>query len=165
MLQEETNFSCCRCLQELRQEVQSSLYLWLSKQEVMQTYLPVFSSSDLDDPVITVHQSVGEAKEQFYFERTVFLRCVANSNPPVHYTWRRGREALSQGSDSGVEIYEPFFTQVNKHTFCFYVFHYSSASLTEICSETFLVQLLRLHLSSYNTGVHNKMFGNSVFII
>uniref|UniRef100_A0A665U900 MAM domain-containing glycosylphosphatidylinositol anchor protein 2-like n=1 Tax=Echeneis naucrates TaxID=173247 RepID=A0A665U900_ECHNA len=65
----------------------------------------------LDDPVITVHQSVGEAKEQFYFERTVFLRCVANSNPPVHYTWRRGKEVLSQGSDSGVEIYEPFFTQ------------------------------------------------------
>uniref|UniRef100_A0A673B0T7 MAM domain containing glycosylphosphatidylinositol anchor 2a n=1 Tax=Sphaeramia orbicularis TaxID=375764 RepID=A0A673B0T7_9TELE len=46
----------------------------------------------LDDPVITVHQSVGESKEQFYFERTVFLRCVANSNPPVHYTWKRGRE-------------------------------------------------------------------------
>ncbi|XP_047467686.1 MAM domain-containing glycosylphosphatidylinositol anchor protein 2 isoform X1 [Mugil cephalus] len=65
----------------------------------------------LDDPVITVHQSVGEAKEQFYFERTVFLRCVATSNPPVLYSWRRGREVLSQGSDSGVEIYEPFFTQ------------------------------------------------------
>ncbi|XP_078134261.1 MAM domain-containing glycosylphosphatidylinositol anchor protein 2 [Sander vitreus] len=65
----------------------------------------------LDDPVITVHQSVGESKEQFYFERTVFLRCVANSNPPVHYSWRRGREALTQGSDAGVEIYEPFFTQ------------------------------------------------------
>uniref|UniRef100_A0A672HKD1 MAM domain containing glycosylphosphatidylinositol anchor 2a n=1 Tax=Salarias fasciatus TaxID=181472 RepID=A0A672HKD1_SALFA len=65
----------------------------------------------LDDPVITVHQSVGESKEHFYFERTVFLRCVASSNPPVLYTWRRGREALSQGSDSGVEIYEPFFTQ------------------------------------------------------
>ncbi|XP_074517028.1 MAM domain-containing glycosylphosphatidylinositol anchor protein 2 isoform X2 [Sebastes fasciatus] len=65
----------------------------------------------LDDPVITVHQSVGESKEQFYFERTVFLRCVANSNPPVRYSWRRGREALTQGSDAGVEIYEPFFTQ------------------------------------------------------
>ncbi|XP_075872850.1 MAM domain-containing glycosylphosphatidylinositol anchor protein 2-like [Nelusetta ayraudi] len=65
----------------------------------------------LDDPVITVHQSVGETKEQFYFERTVFLRCVSSSNPPVHYTWRRGRHALSQGSDAGVEIYEPFFTQ------------------------------------------------------
>uniref|UniRef100_A0A673MWH0 MAM domain-containing glycosylphosphatidylinositol anchor protein 2-like n=1 Tax=Sinocyclocheilus rhinocerous TaxID=307959 RepID=A0A673MWH0_9TELE len=65
----------------------------------------------LDDPVVTVHQSIGEAKEQFYYERTVFLRCAANSNPPVRYSWRRGREFLSQGSDKGVEIYEPFFTQ------------------------------------------------------
>ncbi|XP_028832580.1 MAM domain-containing glycosylphosphatidylinositol anchor protein 2 [Denticeps clupeoides] len=65
----------------------------------------------LDDPIITVHQSIGEAKEQFYYERTVFLRCAANSNPPVRYSWRRGREFLSQGSDKGVEIYEPFFTQ------------------------------------------------------
>ncbi|CAF89641.1 unnamed protein product, partial [Tetraodon nigroviridis] len=65
----------------------------------------------LDDPVIWVHQSVGEMKEQFYFERTVFLRCAANGNPPVRYTWRRGHEVLSQGSDAGVEIYEPFFTQ------------------------------------------------------
>lgn len=67
---------------------------------------------DLDDPVVTVHQSIGEAKEQFYYERTVFLRCVANSNPPVRYSWRRGQEVLLQGSDKGVEIYEPFFTQV-----------------------------------------------------
>uniref|UniRef100_A0A4W5MGP5 Ig-like domain-containing protein n=1 Tax=Hucho hucho TaxID=62062 RepID=A0A4W5MGP5_9TELE len=66
----------------------------------------------LDDPVVTVHQSVGEAKEQFYYERTVFLRCMANSNPPVRYSWHRGRDVLSQGSDKGVEIYEPFFTQV-----------------------------------------------------
>uniref|UniRef100_A0A674AY95 MAM domain containing glycosylphosphatidylinositol anchor 2 n=1 Tax=Salmo trutta TaxID=8032 RepID=A0A674AY95_SALTR len=65
----------------------------------------------LDDPLVTVHQSVGEAKEQFYYERTVFLRCVANSNPPVRYSWHRGRDVLSQGSDKGVEIYEPFFTQ------------------------------------------------------
>ncbi|XP_057715866.1 MAM domain-containing glycosylphosphatidylinositol anchor protein 2 isoform X2 [Corythoichthys intestinalis] len=66
----------------------------------------------LDDPLITVHQSVGDAKELFYFERTVFLRCVSTSNPPVHYTWRRGRQVLSQGADAGVDIYEPFFTQV-----------------------------------------------------
>ncbi|XP_060031575.1 MAM domain-containing glycosylphosphatidylinositol anchor protein 2 [Erinaceus europaeus] len=65
----------------------------------------------LDDPVVTVHQSIGEAKEQFYYERTVFLRCVAGSNPPVRYSWRRGQEVLLQGSDKGVEIYEPFFTQ------------------------------------------------------
>ncbi|NXD34351.1 MDGA2 protein, partial [Copsychus sechellarum] len=65
----------------------------------------------LDDPIVTVHQSIGEAKEQFYYEKTVFLRCVANSNPPVRYSWRRGQEVLLQGSDKGVEIYEPFFTQ------------------------------------------------------
>ncbi|XP_054882637.1 MAM domain-containing glycosylphosphatidylinositol anchor protein 2-like isoform X3 [Poeciliopsis prolifica] len=65
----------------------------------------------LDKPVITVHQSDDEAKEQFYFERTVFLRCAANSNPPVHYTWTRDKEVLAEGSDSGVEIYKPFFTQ------------------------------------------------------
>ncbi|XP_077476478.1 MAM domain-containing glycosylphosphatidylinositol anchor protein 2 [Stigmatopora argus] len=65
----------------------------------------------LDEPLITVHQSVGDAKELFYFERTVFLRCVSTSNPPVHYTWRRGRQVLSQGADAGVDIYEPFFTQ------------------------------------------------------
>lgn len=69
---------------------------------------------DLDDPMVTVHQSIGEAKEQFYYERTVFLRCVANSNPPVRYSWHRGREVLTQGSDKGVEIYEPFFTQVSQ---------------------------------------------------
>ncbi|XP_061757095.1 MAM domain-containing glycosylphosphatidylinositol anchor protein 2-like isoform X6 [Nerophis ophidion] len=70
----------------------------------------------LDDPVVTVHQSIGEAKEQFYYERTVFLRCVANSNPPVRYSWHRGREVLTQGSDKGVEIYEPFFAQVQGET-------------------------------------------------
>lgn len=72
------------------------------------------SPTDLDDPIVTVHQSIGEAKEQFYYERTVFLRCVANSNPPVRYSWHRGREVLTQGSDKGVEIYEPFFTQVRQ---------------------------------------------------
>uniref|UniRef100_A0A672K266 MAM domain containing glycosylphosphatidylinositol anchor 2 n=1 Tax=Sinocyclocheilus grahami TaxID=75366 RepID=A0A672K266_SINGR len=65
----------------------------------------------LDEPLVTVHQSIGEAKEQFYYERTVFLRCIANSNPPIRYSWYRGRDVLSQGSDKGVEIYEPFFTQ------------------------------------------------------
>ncbi|XP_061676951.1 MAM domain-containing glycosylphosphatidylinositol anchor protein 2 isoform X2 [Syngnathoides biaculeatus] len=65
----------------------------------------------LDQPLITVHQSAGDGKDRFYAERTVFLRCVAASNPPVGYTWRRGRQALSQGADAGVDIYEPFFTQ------------------------------------------------------
>ncbi|KAL0602553.1 putative uncharacterized protein CCDC28A-AS1, partial [Plecturocebus cupreus] len=35
-------------------------------------------TADLDDPVVTVHQSIGEAKEQFYYERTVFLRMLSN---------------------------------------------------------------------------------------
>ncbi|KAI3364445.1 hypothetical protein L3Q82_011235, partial [Scortum barcoo] len=55
----------------------------------------------LDDPVVTVHQSIGEAKEQFYYERTVFLRCVANSNPPVRYSWHRGREVPDAGLGQG----------------------------------------------------------------
>lgn len=84
----------------------------------MKKCLLMASSSDLDDPVVTVHQSIGEAKEQFYYERTVFLRCVANSNPPVRYSWHRGREVLTQGSDKGVEIYEPFFTQVRGNMTC-----------------------------------------------
>lgn len=84
-------------------------------------FISVVSSAfpDLDDPIVTVHQSIGEAKEQFYYERTVFLRCVANSNPPVRYSWRRGQEVLLQGSDKGVEIYEPFFTQVGNEVAVF----------------------------------------------
>lgn len=85
--------------------------------KVISDSLPV-TPTDLDDPVVTVHQSIGEAKEQFYYERTVFLRCVANSNPPVRYSWHRGREVLTQGSDKGVEIYEPFFTQVRHSRRC-----------------------------------------------
>ncbi|XP_008312854.1 MAM domain-containing glycosylphosphatidylinositol anchor protein 2 [Cynoglossus semilaevis] len=65
----------------------------------------------LDVPHISVHQSVGESKEQFYFERTVFLRCISDSNPPVHYSWKRNNQLLTQNADPGVEIYEPFFTQ------------------------------------------------------
>lgn len=67
--------------------------------------------------MITVHQSDDEPKEQFYFERTVFLRCVASSNPPVVYTWTRDREVIAEGSDSGVEIYKPFFTQVRSQDY------------------------------------------------
>lgn len=94
--------------------------VFLSTEQLVEKCLLIASSvsalplTDLDDPVVTVHQSIGEAKEQFYYERTVFLRCVANSNPPVRYSWHRGREVLTQGSDKGVEIYEPFFTQVRR---------------------------------------------------
>uniref|UniRef100_A0AAV2JJE0 MAM domain containing glycosylphosphatidylinositol anchor 2a n=1 Tax=Knipowitschia caucasica TaxID=637954 RepID=A0AAV2JJE0_KNICA len=64
----------------------------------------------LDLPVISVHQSLGET-DQFYSDRTVFLRCEARSNPSPVYTWFRGKTALSEGADQGVDIYEPLFTQ------------------------------------------------------
>lgn len=64
----------------------------------------------LDPPQISVHQSLGE-QDQFYSDRTVFLRCEARSNPSPDYTWFRADRDLSQGSDDGVDIYEPFFTQ------------------------------------------------------
>ncbi|KAI4902183.1 hypothetical protein NFI96_008259 [Prochilodus magdalenae] len=98
----------------------------------------------LDDPVVTVHQSVGEAKEQFYYERTVFLRCAANSNPPVRYSWRRGREFLSQGSDKGVEIYEPFFTQTKPSLTLVQKFF-----LSELQGETKILKLKNLRPQDY----------------
>lgn len=94
-----------------------------------------FAFPDLDDPIVTVHQSIGEAKEQFYYERTVFLRCVANSNPPVRYSWRRGQEVLLQGSDKGVEIYEPFFTQVGACTEALQLGTCSSSVRTSLLGE------------------------------
>lgn len=75
--------------------------------------------SRFDDPVVTVHQSIGEAKEQFYYERTVFLSvcCQFQSTCAVQLeTWP---EVLLQGSDKGVEIYEPFFTQVGTDVIVF----------------------------------------------
>ncbi|XP_078458563.1 MAM domain-containing glycosylphosphatidylinositol anchor protein 2-like [Lampetra planeri] len=64
----------------------------------------------LDTPVLTVHQSVGDAKE-YYQERTVFLRCSGNSSPPALFTWRRDGQPLRQDLDAGITIYEPLFTQ------------------------------------------------------
>lgn len=103
--------------------------------------------ADLDDPVVTVHQSIGEAKEQFYYERTVFLRCVANSNPPVRYSWHRGREVLTQGSDKGVEIYEPFFTQVRQRQHDMNKIHLTPCRLIYDLMHFFSFWLLRKHTS------------------
>uniref|UniRef100_A0A8C4QZJ9 MAM domain containing glycosylphosphatidylinositol anchor 1 n=1 Tax=Eptatretus burgeri TaxID=7764 RepID=A0A8C4QZJ9_EPTBU len=63
----------------------------------------------LDPPVLTVHQSIGDAKE-YYQERTVFLRCSGNSSPPALLTWHRNDRHTLIG-DEGVSIYEPLFTQ------------------------------------------------------
>lgn len=69
---------------------------------------------DLDEPVLTVHQTISDVRGSFYQEKTVFLRCTVNSNPPARFIWKRGAETLSHSQDNGVDIYEPLYTQVKK---------------------------------------------------
>ncbi|KAF7253480.1 MAM domain-containing glycosylphosphatidylinositol anchor protein 1 [Varanus komodoensis] len=66
---------------------------------------------DLDEPILTVHQTISDVRGSFYQEKTVFLRCTVNSNPPARFIWRRGSETLSHSQDNGVDIYEPLYTQ------------------------------------------------------
>lgn len=70
------------------------------------------SLPDLDEPVLTVHQTISDVRGSFYQEKTVFLRCTVNSNPPARFIWKRGAETLSHSQDNGVDIYEPLYTQV-----------------------------------------------------
>lgn len=70
------------------------------------------SLADLDEPVLTVHQTVSDVRGNFYQEKTVFLRCTVNSNPPARFIWKRGSDTLSHNQDNGVDIYEPLYTQV-----------------------------------------------------
>ncbi|XP_065152190.1 MAM domain-containing glycosylphosphatidylinositol anchor protein 1 isoform X1 [Paramisgurnus dabryanus] len=65
----------------------------------------------LDKPVLTVHQTVGDVRGNYYQEKTVFLRCTVNSNPPARFIWKRGTRAIEQSKDNGVDIYEPLYTQ------------------------------------------------------
>uniref|UniRef100_A0A452TX58 MAM domain-containing glycosylphosphatidylinositol anchor protein 1-like n=1 Tax=Ursus maritimus TaxID=29073 RepID=A0A452TX58_URSMA len=65
----------------------------------------------LDEPVLTVHQTVSDVRGNFYQEKTVFLRCTVNSNPPARFIWKRGSDTLSHNQDNGVDIYEPLYTQ------------------------------------------------------
>ncbi|XP_060704054.1 MAM domain-containing glycosylphosphatidylinositol anchor protein 1-like [Hemiscyllium ocellatum] len=66
----------------------------------------------LDEPLLTVHRSVSDVRgENYYRERTVHLRCTVNSNPPAHFTWKRGQDTITQKQDEGVDIYEPLYTQ------------------------------------------------------
>jgi hypothetical protein len=62
--------------------------------------------------VLTVHQTVSDVRGNFYQEKTVFLRCTVNSNPPARFIWKRGSDTLSHSQDNGVDIYEPLYTQV-----------------------------------------------------
>ncbi|XP_029448766.1 MAM domain-containing glycosylphosphatidylinositol anchor protein 1 isoform X1 [Rhinatrema bivittatum] len=65
----------------------------------------------LDEPILTVHQTISDVRGSFYQEKTVFLRCTVNSNPPARFIWKRGAETLSHNQDNGVDIYEPLYTQ------------------------------------------------------
>lgn len=69
--------------------------------------------SDLDKPVLTVHQTVGDVRGNYYQEKTVFLRCTVNSNPPARFIWKRANRPIEQSKDNGVDIYEPLYTQVH----------------------------------------------------
>ncbi|XP_072266111.1 MAM domain-containing glycosylphosphatidylinositol anchor protein 1 isoform X3 [Pyxicephalus adspersus] len=65
----------------------------------------------LDEPILTVHQTISDVRGSFYQEKTVFLRCTVSSNPPARFIWKRATETLSQSQDNGVDIYEPLYTQ------------------------------------------------------
>ncbi|KAI2658078.1 MAM domain-containing glycosylphosphatidylinositol anchor protein 1 [Labeo rohita] len=65
----------------------------------------------MDKPVLTVHQTVGDVRGNYYQEKTVFLRCTVNSNPPARFIWKRGNKPIEQSKDNGVDIYEPLYTQ------------------------------------------------------
>nr|XP_006006576.1 PREDICTED: MAM domain-containing glycosylphosphatidylinositol anchor protein 1 [Latimeria chalumnae] len=65
----------------------------------------------LDEPILTVHQTISDVRGSFYQEKTVFLRCTVNSNPPARFIWKRGNEIIAHNQDNGVDIYEPLYTQ------------------------------------------------------
>lgn len=68
---------------------------------------------DLDKPILTVHQTISDVRGNYYQEKTVFLRCTVNSNPPARFIWKRGNVPIEQSKDNGVDIYEPLYTQVH----------------------------------------------------
>lgn len=98
---------------------------WPCKLAPWQTHLsPPFSLSlwfsvftDLDTPVLTVHQTISDVRGNYYQEKTVFLRCTVNSNPPARFIWKRGNMLIEQSKDIGVDIYEPLYTQVHTDTY------------------------------------------------
>uniref|UniRef100_A0A3Q3DKG7 MAM domain containing glycosylphosphatidylinositol anchor 1 n=1 Tax=Hippocampus comes TaxID=109280 RepID=A0A3Q3DKG7_HIPCM len=65
----------------------------------------------LDTPVLTVHQTISDVRGSYYQEKTVFLRCTVNSNPPARFIWKRANMLIEQSKDNGVDIYEPLYTQ------------------------------------------------------
>ncbi|TRZ03551.1 hypothetical protein DNTS_021097, partial [Danionella cerebrum] len=82
----------------------------ITRECLMDQYIPL-SGAYLDKPVLTVHQTVGDVRGNYYQEKTVFLRCTVNSNPPARFIWKRGNRIIEQSKDNGVDIYEPLYTQ------------------------------------------------------
>lgn len=87
----------------------------------------LYCFSDLDKPVLTVHQTISDVRGSYYQEKTVFLRCTVNSNPPARFIWKRGSMLIEQSKDNGVDIYEPLYTQVHRNT-------YKEQTLYQMCS-------------------------------
>ncbi|TST98577.1 MAM domain-containing glycosylphosphatidylinositol anchor protein 1 [Bagarius yarrelli] len=61
--------------------------------------------------MLTVHQTISDVRGNYYQEKTVFLRCTVNSNPPARFIWKRANIPIEQSKDNGVDIYEPLYTQ------------------------------------------------------
>lgn len=80
-------------------------------------FVPLLCFVDLDTPVLTVHQTISDVRGSYYQEKTVFLRCTVNSNPPARFIWKRGNMLIEQSKDNGVDIYEPLYTQVHVNTY------------------------------------------------
>ncbi|KAJ8401175.1 hypothetical protein AAFF_G00387570, partial [Aldrovandia affinis] len=105
----------------------------------------------LDKPVLTVHQTLSDVRGTYYQEKTVFLRCTVNSNPPVRFIWKRGNQPIEQSKDNGVDIYEPLYTQgetkvlklknLRPQDFANYTCQVSVRNVCDIpdCSVTFLL--------------------------
>lgn len=93
--------------------------------------------ADLDIPVLTVHQTISDVRGSYYQEKTVFLRCTVNSNPPARFIWKRGNMLIEQSKDNGVDIYEPLYTQVNMHA---YTGHTHTARVTVTSNYTLLFE-------------------------
>jgi len=82
---------------------------------------------------LTVHQTISDVRGSYYQEKTVFLRCTVNSNPPARFIWKRGNTPIEQSKDNGVDIYEPLYTQVGAGT-----------RLEVTCVPVFLMALCRV---------------------
>lgn len=107
-------------------------FTWHNMQTFMVFSFIICSFADLDIPVLTVHQTISDVRGSYYQEKTVFLRCTVNSNPPARFIWKRGNMLIEQSKDNGVDIYEPLYTQVHMETYTICA-HASGCAVTLCC--------------------------------